>query len=190
MKRTVVLIVLVFLAGCAPQRPWVKAEKLYTNRSQGFSVELPGNWMRSGKTEFLSATRDGFPLQSISIGRFDITKNPLKNTKRTLNKDMLPQEVAEIVLDDTVSGSPASDVKTEENVPIRIGGVPGFRLVYTFKNSSGLKMKAILCGCLKKGWLIMARYSAPERHYFDMDVATFEQVFRSLKIVDEQGHDS
>ncbi len=185
MKKIIVLIVLVSLAGCAPQRPWVKAEKLYTNQSQGFSVELPDNWMRSGKTEFLTATRDGFPLQSIYIGRFDITKNPLKNTKRTLNKDMLPQEVAEIVLDDTISGSGFFDVKTEENVPITIGGVPGFRLVYTFKNNSGLKMKAILCGCLKNGWLLMARYGAPQRHYFDMDVATFDQVFRSLKIADE-----
>ena len=36
MKKIIVLIVLVSLAGCAPQRPWVKAEKLYTNQSQGF----------------------------------------------------------------------------------------------------------------------------------------------------------
>ena len=70
---------------------------------------------------------------------------------------MPPQEVAEIVLDDTISGSGFFDVKTEENVPITIGGVPGFRLVYTFKNNSGLEMKAILCGCLKNGWLLMAR---------------------------------
>jgi len=186
MKKLILLAALISLAGCAPQKPWIKAEKLYTNETQGFAVELPDNWMRSGKDDFLIATRDGFPLQTIYIRRFDIRENPLKNTKKTLKRDMLPHEVAEIILDDIISTSSLTDVKTEENVPIAIGGVPGFRLVYTFKNSSGLKMKAVLCGRLKDDWLLVVRYSAPQRHYFDMDAATFEDVFRSLKVTNEQ----
>ena len=183
MKKLMVLAMLLFIAGCA-QKPWIKTEKLYTSQRQGFTVELPDNWMRSGKVDYLLATRDGFPLQSILIRRFDIKEDPLKNTKRKLQRDMLPQEVAEIVLDDAVSASSLTDVKTEENVPITIGGTPGFRLVYTFKNNVGLKMKAILCGRLKDDSLLIARYSAPQRYYFDLDAPTFEKVFRSLKTKD------
>lgn len=184
MKKIMALVVILSLAGCAPQKPWLKTEKFYTNQRQGFSVELPDNWMRSSKADVLFATRDGFPLQSIYISRFNIKENPLKNTKKTLQKGMLPQEVAEIVLDDTISASSLTDVKTEEDVPMTIAGIPGFRLVYTFRNSSGLKMKAILCGGLKDSSLLVARYSAPRRHYFDMDAPTFEKVFRSLKVTD------
>ena len=99
---------------------------------------------------------------------------------------MLPHEVAETILDDTISDSSLTDVKTEENVPITISDILGFRLVYTFKNKSGLKMKAVLCGCLRDDSLLLARYSAPQRHYFDMDIATFEKAFQSLKITDEK----
>ncbi|HVN97538.1 MAG TPA: hypothetical protein VMT62_14005 [Syntrophorhabdaceae bacterium] len=185
MKKLVLLAALVCLTSCAPQRPWIKTEKVYTNQSQGFTVEMPENWMRSSQNDYLLATRDGFPLQSIYIRRFDIKQNPLKNTKKILRKDMLPQEVAEIVLDDTISASSLSDVKTEENVPVTISGVSGFRMVYTFRNISGLRMKAVLCGRLKDDWLLIVRYSAPARHYFDMDAPTFENVLRTLKVTDE-----
>jgi hypothetical protein len=181
MKKTIATIVLLLFAGCAPARPWVRAEKLYANPSQGFSVELPDNWMRAGRVEYLIATRDGFPLQSIFIRRFDINKEPLKNTKKALQKDMLPQEVAEVVLDDTISASSFSDVKMEENMPMMLSGVPGFKLVFTFKNGSGLNMKSIICGCLKDESLLVVRYSAPVRHYFDSDLGTFEKVLRSFK---------
>jgi len=184
MKKTIALAVILCLAGCAQQRPWVKTERLYTNQSQGFSVELPDNWMRSSKADFLVATRDGFPLQSIYIRKLNIKENPLKNTKKTLQKGMLPQEVAEIVLDDTISASSLTDVRTEEDVPMPIAGIPGFRLVYTFRNKSGLKMKAILCGALIDDSLLVARYGAPQRYYFDMDATTFEKVLRSLKVTD------
>ncbi len=186
MKKLVLLAVLVCLAGCAPQKPWVKAEKHYANQSQGFAVELPDNWMRSNKEDFLLATRDGFPLQSIYARRFDIKENPLRNTKKAIRRDMLPQEVAEIILDDTISTPSFTDVKPEDNLPATIAGIPGFRLVYTFKNSSGLTMKAVLCGCLKNDSLLLVRYSAPRRHYFGMDAATFEKVLSSLKITDER----
>jgi hypothetical protein len=44
-------------------------------------------------------TRDGMALQSIRVARIPFDKDP-PNTKRKLAKDMLPQEVADVVIGD------------------------------------------------------------------------------------------
>jgi hypothetical protein len=179
MKR-LLCVALVLLAGCAT-RGWVDGSGPYTSSSQKFSVKLPQGWMRANTEKFLLATRDGVLLQRIVVERLPVDK-PLPHTKKTLAKGMLPQEVAEVALDDLASDRSVPGLTILENTPAAISGVPGFRAVFTLKNPDGLKIKGVYCGVLVAGWFYGIRYLAAERYYFDLDAATFEQVLQSFRI--------
>lgn len=178
MKRYL-LIVLLFVVGCAA---WVKVGGLYKSKPHNFSVELPSGWMRLNTRDRLYITRDGVLLQNIMIERLNIEK-PLEHTKKKFSKDMLPQEVAEVVLDNISSDQTVLNFEVVENIPARISGFPGFRVVFTYKNKDGLRLKSICYGFVTNEWFYGIRYTAAHRYYFDKDLKTFERVFESFKLI-------
>ena len=141
MKRCV-LIVLLFVVGCAA---WIKVGGLYKSKPHNFSVELPNGWMRLNTRDRLYITRDGVLLQNIMIERLNIEKS-LEHTKKKFSEDMLPQEVAEVVLDNIRSDQTVLNFEVVENIPARISGFPGFKVVFTYKNKDGLRLKSISYG--------------------------------------------
>lgn len=178
MKRYL-LILLTLVAGCAP---WVKVGGLYTSKPHNFSVELPDGWMRFNTPDRLYITRDGVLLQNIIIERLNIEK-PLEHTKKKFSKDMLPQEVAELVLDNISSDPTVLGFEVIENIPARISGSPGFKVVFTYKNKDGLRLKSILYGLIVDEYFYGIRYTAARRYYFDKDLKTFEKVFASFRLI-------
>lgn len=178
MKRFL-LILLLFVAGCAP---WAKVGGLYTSKPHNFSVELPAGWMKFNTRERLYTTRDGVLLQNIIIERLNIEK-PLEHTKKKFSKDMLPQEVAEVILDNISSDQTVLNFEVIENIPARISGFPGFKVVFTYKNKDGLRLKSILYGFIDNEWFYGIRYTAALRYYFDKDRKTFEKVFESFRLI-------
>ena len=178
MKRLLVLI-LMLTAGCAV---WTQVGGLYTSEPNNYSVDLSQGWMRWGKTDHLLISRDGVLLQNIQIIRHNV-KDPLNHTKKKLAKDMLPQETAEIILDNLASNPEITDFRTLETNPMVIGGTPGFRAVYTYKNKDGLKCKSVCCGLLAGEWFYGMTYNAAERYYFDKDIETFNKVVQSFMLI-------
>jgi hypothetical protein len=171
----------VAAAGCATPRPaWVDAAPVFEAQGAAFSIQAPPGWMRQGSQEFLLATRDGPLLQRITVSRHEIGK-PLANTKKVLSAGMLPQEMAEVVADDIASSQVAVGAQVLENAPASVGGAPGFRLTVSYKHRDGLKYKLVVYGTVVGKWFYRLAYSAAERHYFDMDLATFEEVARSFR---------
>ncbi len=173
---------LLFAAGCVTL-PWVPTGGVYTSETHPYTVELPQGWMRwtQDKDDDLIVTRDGDLLQYILIERVS-TETPLKHTKKRLAKGMLPQEAAEVVLDNFSSDKNHSGFEVKENRPIRIGGFPGFRVAFTYKTADSLKVTSVYCGFLTGEWLYGLRYTAPQRHYFDKDLRTFERVLQSFRM--------
>jgi hypothetical protein len=178
MKRSL-LILLIFIAGCAA---WTRVGGLYTSKPHNFSVELPNGWMRFNTRERLYTTRDGALLQNIIVERLNIEK-PLKHTKKKFGKSMLPQEAAQVVLDNISSDQTVLNFQVIENIPARISGFPGFRVVFTYKNKDGLRLKSILYGFISDEWFYGIRYTAAHRYYFDKDLETFMKVFASFKLI-------
>lgn len=158
------------------------AEKTYSLESYNFSVELPDGWMRFNKKDFLLVTRDGVLLQNILIKRVDIEK-PLENTKKKITKGMMPQEIAEVIHDNLSTDKDMLNFEIKENIPVAINEKPGFKLVYTYKTTDGLKRKCIYYGFLVDQWFYSLWYSAAERHYFEKDIKAFEKVFESFKLL-------
>jgi hypothetical protein len=180
------LCVVAATAGCIhDERPWKSAGGGYDSGNwfgPRISFTLPADWMQRNFVEDgLLATRDGFNLQSISVKRVDPDK-PLPNTKKLVTRSMRPNELAEVLVDDLRASGKLHALKVLETRPIALGGAPGFRATVTFKNGWGLKMKAVVCGAMVEGraWRIM--YVAPARHYFDLDLATFDGALASLTI--------
>lgn len=179
MKKFMVLFT-VILVGCMTQVARVGGP--YKSSSQNFSVELPEGWMRFNNPDQLLITRDGLLLQYILLKRMDI-KEPLGFTKKSIVKGMSTYEVSEVVLDDIASNQEVLNYKIIENIPFEIGGMPGFRAVFTFKNRDGLKLKSVYCGFLVDKWFYEIRYTAALRYYFDKDIRNFELVLESFKLI-------
>jgi len=171
--------ILLWVSGCSL---WVPVESKYVSSEYRFETELPANWRRMNSTgDGLVLTRDGLSLQTVKISRNPFDKE-LPFTKRKFNKNMLTQEVSKIVIDNLRSNQSISNFQIVENVPVEVGGYPGFKLVYSYQAKDNLKKSGIYYGSLVDQWHYYLYFEAPSRHYFSRDQGTFEQVRKSFRI--------
>lgn len=180
-RRAILLLPLLLFAGCATAK-WSQVGGEYKNEPRNFAVDLPHGWMKLNAQENLSATRDGFALQAIAIGRVEADK-PLPTTKKTLKKGMLPQEAAEVIIDAFSSDPDFLNLKILENVPAKVAGHPGFRGVWTYRLTDGLGKKTLFYGFFANDGYYYIRYTAAQRYYYDRDLETFENVVRSFRLI-------
>ena len=151
--------------------------------SQGYEASLPAGWRRATAiSDSLLLTRDGVSLQYIRIARVAVG-DELTNTKKKFAKGMLPQDVAALELDEVRSDQAVRNFALVENIPFQVTGFPGFKLVYTFKTENGLRLKRVHYGVLVRDWVYRVQYQAPARYYFEKDLATFERVRESFRLL-------
>jgi len=171
-------LAIVIFSGCAR---WTPVGGPYASEAQNVKVNLPKGWMRLNTDEFIYITRDGSLLQNILIEAFHVD-DTLKHTKKKLRKGMLPIEASEVIIDNISSDQRISAVEVKQNSSARVGGHQGFKAVLAYKNQDGLKIKTVYYGFMNGEWFYGVRYTAPQRHYFDKDIKTFEKVVGSLKL--------
>jgi len=201
MKTAAIVSCLALLCGCAP---YVMVGGKYTAGPENFEVDLPQGWRkhelrfdqhpasrvmleelnkrRDPAGDIVRLTRDGLLLQQIIIGRTGIDKE-LPHTKRKLSKGMLPQEVAEVIIDNIRSNPNISNQNVLENSPARLSGYTGFKLIYSYQTKEGLRIKGACYGAVVGDWYYYVLYEAPERYYFTKDYQVFEQVKDTFKIL-------
>ena len=203
MKRARVLFLPLFLvvslSGCAP---YVAVGGKYTAGTENFEVDLPSGWRqhfsaydpmfrqvlpdllerRDLTKDVVRITRDGLNLQQIAIGRIAL-ESDLPHTKRKLSKGMLPQEMAEVILDNIRSNPSMTNLKIVENAAATVAGNQGFKLLCAYKTKGGLTVKAAYYGVTVGSWHLYLVYEAPQRHYFDRDYTTFERVKNSFRVL-------
>ena len=148
---------------------------------QNVSIEPPQGWRKVSSTEYIMITRDGAFAQYILIQKRHVDK-PFTNTKKMLRRDMLPQQAAEVIMDEIRSDAHIFDPQVIENLPSKINQYDGFRIVFTYKSKYGTEYRTMYYGFLQGRWLYSLRYSALESKYSDEDVRAFEKVMGSLKI--------
>ncbi len=181
------LLALCLLAGCATPR-WTYTPGEYRRDAGNFVISIPEGWFvwQNPDLAKVTITRDGLPLQQILVGRVAI-QDPLPNTKRKFEPGMLPQEMAEIVRDGFASAKNLRNFRLIENVPASVATHPGFRLIFSARDAGGLREKNVFYGFLSGEWFYYLRFTAAERHYFDRDLETFEEVVRSFRLVPGKG---
>ena len=137
--------------------------------------------MRLNSDDYLLITRDGVMLEYIIIEKIYVEDN-LRHTKKKFRRGMLPQELAEVILDNIDSNQKNLKFKVISNIPQKIGGHSGFKAIFTFNNEGGLKYKSIYYGFMSGDYFYGIRYNASQRHYFARELETFKHVVASLRL--------
>ncbi len=182
LSSKILLILLLFMTACAP---WMRGGGSFESSSYNFSFDIPQGWMRLNVDRYLLISRDGPFLQYILIQERHIDR-PFKHTKKRLDRGMLPQEAAEVILDEIICDQLVLNFQVIENTPARINRYDGFRLIFTYKNKDGLKLKTIYYGFIAGDRFYNIRYNAAKRYYFEKDIETFEKVLNSFKLIEAQ----
>jgi len=182
MKKTIIISLgfILLLGGCAT---WVAVGGKHSQSSQNFEVELPEGWRKLNTArDKVLITRDGLALQQIQVLRRPVDTE-LPFTKKRFTKDMLPQEISEVIMDNIRSNPNISNQQSISDTPAQIGGHPGLKLVFTYQTKGGLTKKGIIYFFMIDNWCYEILYEAPERHYFDKDLASFNQVKESFRLI-------
>jgi hypothetical protein len=178
MKK-ILCLVFLFMTSCAsfgqpgnPSQP----------PSYNFTLEFPEEWRKLNAGEYLMITKDGAFSQYILVQQRHVNR-PFSHTKKKIDKGMLPQETAEVILDEITSDRAILNFQIHENFPAAVNGYDGFRLVFTYKTRGGSKFKTLYYGFLQGDWFYSLRYNAADGRYSDKDVETFRRVLESFKIM-------
>ena len=195
------LIFIAFLSSCAP---YTMVGGKYTADTEHFEVDLPSGWRkhemafdqhvasrslmeelkqrRDPTWDVIRITRDGLLLQQIGVGRVAIDKE-LPHTKKNFSKELLPHELAGLIIDDIHSNPNIFNKQIIENNPAKIGGRPAFQLIYAYKTKKGLRMKTVYYGLILGDSYYYLFYEAPESYYFPKDLPTFEKVKETFQFL-------
>jgi hypothetical protein len=191
MKRLAVVLILGFaVSGCATL--WSPLEEGQQEPDVSYKIEFPEGWLKfDSKTSKrmvdpldrgVTITRDGTMLQNIKVGFMELDQAFL-STKKTLNENMLPQETAEVVVDNFRMAEGVLEFNLLENVPVYVGGHPGFKILFEYKIDNRLWLRRMFYGTILNKRLYFLQYHAPGRYYFERDLETFQNIVDSFRPV-------
>ena len=180
MKKILALLISLFLiTGCASVAQERSLKNLPDN---AFSVEIPEGWWKPKHIDKYLITKDGVFLQYVLIQQRPINR-PYRNTKKKLNIGMLPQEAAGVIIDEIASDRRIYNFNIIENAPAIIDGREGFKILFTYKDKKGSTFKTLYFGFISGDSFYNLRYNAATRYYFEKDIAVFEKILSSFKVV-------
>ena len=180
-KLLTLLICLVFIFSCATA---AKDRSLKKLPDADFSVKIPDGWWKPEYTNKYFITKDGAFLQYVLIQQRPLDKT-FRNTKKKIRSGMLPQEAAGIIIDELSSDRNLMNFKLIENAPVTVDGHPGFKILFIYKDKKGSEFKTLYYGFISGDSFYNLRYCAATRDYFDKDLADFEQIISSFKLINK-----
>jgi hypothetical protein len=137
----------------------------------------------SGTTVMIS--RDGPYLQYVLLQERSLNQ-PFHHTRKRLTAYMLPHEMAQVIIDDLSSDTAVKNLKIIDNSPATIDGHDAFKLIYGYRNEQGLLMKTAYYGFIHEHTYYSLRFTAPQRHYFEKDIQTFESILSNFRLIAAQ----
>ena len=181
MKKLLLLLIsLALIFGCAAS---ANKRSLNALPKSDFSVEIPAGWWKPQYVNKYLITKDGPFLQYVLIQQRPIDQ-PFKNTKKKLRKRMLPLESARIIIDEIASDRNITNFNVIENTPAIIDGHAGFKILFTYMDKKGSVFKTLYYGFISDNTFFNLRYNAATRHYYEKDIADFQQILNSFKLVE------
>jgi hypothetical protein len=148
-----------------------------------FNAAVPEGWKEIPTDDaMVFMTKEGGYKQFVLIRERSLSE-PFQFTKKTMNPGMMPEAAAEIVVNEILADSNVRNFSVTENIPARIAGNSGFRLVFVYTDADGFVFKTLYYGFIKGDTFYNIRYGATQEEYFQKDLKTFEKVFDSFKLV-------
>jgi len=149
-----------------------------------FSVDIPDGWWKPEYTNKYLLTKDGPYLQYVLIQQRPLNK-AFRYTKKKIRRGMLPQEAAGIIIDELASDRYLMNFSVIENAPATVDGHAGFKILFTYTDKKGSQFKTLYFGFVSPDSFFNLRYCAAARHYFEKDIAAFDQIINSFKLVND-----
>lgn len=173
-------VILSLVSACAT---WVRVEKpAVVAPDKSFTVEVPVGWVRAAMvTDKVLITRDGAGVQFIRIGK-RAHEEAFPKIKKGTTAEMLPTELAELVIAEIKSEEAMAGLKVLSNAPADIGQRTGFRLHLQMKNQDGLRFESVVYGLVDESGFYELTLRAPTLHYFERDLPVFEQAVQSFRL--------
>lgn len=190
MKIFLAIITTLLVTACAP----------YSLKQSGphslgpLSFETSSNWnkynMANAGRNVEIWTADGSSLNSLMIFKGVKDEQSLFRTASKANamplysKDMLPQEVMELVQSSLRKFYGEANVLLEADGlrPMNFVDSAGFGFDLKFTNESGLRYLGKVAAVSKNEALYMMIYSGTEMHYFEQHDQEFEQILASASM--------
>lgn len=173
----------------------VEAGKTVTVAQSGLSVSPAIDWnrlnLRPGKNSE-RWTLDGELLNDVVFFAAIESEQPLvrevNRKEQPLPKfrsDMLPIDIPALVESTHRIANGAAVFEVLSSEPTELGGFPGIRFTYEFVGADDLRRRGLASASIVEGKLYMVSFEAPAIHYFERDIANFEQLLASVRISPE-----
>jgi len=190
MKRLIILLAAVWLAGCAAVVK-VEGEQVVRNR---LSVQLPSAWNRIANHHepFELWTQDGAALDQL---RFWSGVKPGEALIRTSftpagqTAPRVPTFAANMPPDQLVSmfemlfSADGSQVKTDRIEPARFAGENGVRFEFAvIRKTSELQLRGVGWAAVRNGELFAATFTAPQLSFFQRLLPKAEGVVATARL--------
>ena len=150
--------------------------------SYSFTIDIPAGWRKIDNNRYLLVTKESPFLQYILVQNRPIGRS-FHNTRKKLQKDMLPEEAAQIIVDELISDQNLVNLRILNNTPASIKGYQGFKILYTYSDSQGITYKTLYYGFVKEDTFFNLRFTAADQIYFQRDIDEFRGILNSFKII-------
>lgn len=180
LPRLALLWACCLAAACTPMWTRIDQAEVHGQRD-AFTVAAPVGWVHlSGYSERLFITRDGAPVQFISVALLTPDK-AFPHTKKAPPADALPSDLADLILAELRADPLLANATVLENVPARVAGSSGFRLHLEFRNSRGARFDRLMYGCQQGNQLLLFSYQALHTYFYERDLGDFEKLVASYR---------
>jgi hypothetical protein len=197
--KKLIVIVSLFVIAVVPGGNAARADEGRKFSREGFTFVLPQRWnapkdhqpkgRKKAKEKIVVLTKDGLLLDKVEF-RKRLIDAGFEHTDKELSAGMMPQETAGVVLNDFEMNEAMNNFLVIENKPATVAGVPGFRLVFRYKQNGTLQYQCVYYGFQKGDMYYSIWYSAPKRHYFDTNLETFEKIVKTVALGSEREKES
>ena len=153
--------------------------------SYSYTYDIPDGWRKIDHNRYLLLTKESTFLQLIMVQNRPIDKS-FRYTKKKIQKGMLPEEAAQIVIDELSSDQNLAKLMILDNSPASIKGHEGFKILYTYKDSAGQTIKTLYYGFIKEDTFFTLRFRAADQIYFQRDISGFRSILNTFEVLKKE----
>ncbi len=179
MKKIAWVAFFIFAASCLS---CANSGSIYQPSSYSFTIKIPAGWRKIDNNRYLFVTKESPFLQYVMVQNRPISRS-FRHTEKTLNTDMLPEEAAQIIVDEIASDKNILNFKVLNNTPAAIQGHDGFKILFTYNDKKGSKFRTLYYGFIKEDTFFNLRFNAADQVYFQKDVETFKRMLNSFQVI-------
>ena len=180
MKKILWITLFIFAASCVACTH--SGGGLSKPASYSFTIDIPEGWRKIDNNRYLFVTKEDPFLQYIMVQSRPIDRS-FRYTKKKIKKEMLPEEAAQIIVDELISDENLLNLKLLDNMPAEIKGYEGFKIIYAYSDSEGQTYKTLYYGFIKEESFFNLRFTAVDRLYFERDIGTFNRMLNSFHVI-------